>query len=348
MSKPLGLRDALVARADQTGLVALGFASAAPFVAARQRIEQARFDGLSDGMQFTFRNPERSTTPRFTLANARTVIVGAWAYPMAPIATEVAQESMGRAMGAVAAYAVNDHYADLEAALTQVAERLIADGWQARVVLDDNALVDRAAARRAGLGWSGRNTNLLLPGRGSMVVLGSIITDAALRPDTEIADGCGTCGRCIDSCPTGALTEDGRLDAARCLAWLLQKPGSFPVEFREALGTRIYGCDECQVSCPPNRVTMRNSSNLADAGLDLLDLLQLDDAQLLELVGRWYVPDRDPDVVRRNALIALGNSPLDQSNRTETAAVLNSTAVRSELLAEHAQWAAQRLGLALT
>ena len=124
------------------------------------------------------------------------------------------------------------------------------------MVADDNALVDREAAYRAGLGWYGKNANLLLPGEGSWFVLGSVVTDAPAAPPSRprrCADGCGTCTRCLDGCPTGAIVAPGVVDARRCLAWLLQVEGAFPREHRVALGDRLYGCDDCQEVCPPNR-----------------------------------------------------------------------------------------------
>ena len=119
----------------------------------------------------------------------------------------------------------------------------------------------REAAYRAGIGWYGKNTNLLLPDRGSWFVLGSVITNANFPPDIPNKGSCGTCERCIPACPTQAITAPGVLDANRCLAWLLQSEGQFPIEFREALGDRIYGCDDCQISCPPNRREERMQEN---------------------------------------------------------------------------------------
>jgi epoxyqueuosine reductase len=180
---------------------------------------------------------------------------------------------------------------------------------------DDNALVDRAAAVRAGLGWFGKNSNVLLPDKGSWFVLGSVLTDAPIAPMRvePVADGCGSCHRCIDDCPTGAIVGPGQLDARKCLAWLVQAPGVFPVEYRTALGDRIYGCDACQDTCPVNkRADRRAEPPPAEAGaqarLGVVTLLSLDDDALKALIGRWYIPGRELRYVRRNALIVLGNT----------------------------------------
>ncbi len=253
-----------------------------------------------------------------------------------------------RPRGRVARYAWRDHYADLRAALDQLAGLVRDDGWAARVVADDNALVDRAAATRAGLGWYGKNSNVLLPGGGSWFVLGAVVTDAPLPFDVAVTDGCGPCRRCLGACPTGALVGPGVLDARRCLAWLLQAPGVFPFEHRVALGDRIYGCDDCQDVCPPNRVALRAASGPAPgpadgAGVDLLDMLAATDTELMALYGRWYIPRRDPRYLRRNALIALANTADGRLPVVEST-MRRYLAGPDEMLRAHAVWAALRLG----
>ena len=213
--------------------------------------------------------------------------------------------------GRIARYAWVDHYVPLRAALGAVARRLRADGWKAVVLADDNSMVDREAAWLAGLGWYGKNANLLLPGRGSWYVLGGVVTNAPLATAARpVDDGCGRCRRCIDGCPTAAIVAPGVVDARRCLAWLVQAPGIFPAEHRVALADRIYGCDDCQEVCPPNRVVQADepAPASATATVDLVELLEMGDSELLERYGRWYLADRNPDQLRRNALIALGNS----------------------------------------
>ncbi len=241
----------------------------------------------------------------------------------------------------MARYAWIDHYEPLRAALGVVAARLKGDGWKAVVVADDNALVDREAAYRAGLGWYGKNANLLLPGRGSWFVLGSVVTDAPLEPaDEPVPDGCGACHRCVDACPTGAIVSPGVVDARRCLAWLLQRPGPLPVEFRAALGDRIYGCDDCQTVCPPNiRFGRPEPTEVeADPTVDLVGMLEADDVTLLARYGRWYIAGRDPRWLRRNALIALGNVGDERAD----AVLARYRDGDDDLLTEHAAWALQR------
>jgi len=351
--------------ASAAGLDALGVARAEPFDGTRAILEQRRQDGLHGGMQFTYRNPARSTDPERALPGARSLVVGALGYRHAdPTAPE-------RPSAVVARYARADHYATLRSALDAVAARLTADGHRTKVLVDDNALVDRAAAHRAGIGWWGKNANLLLPGAGSWFVLGAVVTDAELpTASAPVPDGCRGCSRCLDGCPTGAIVEPGHVDARRCLAWLLQDAGPFPRRYREALGDRIYGCDDCQEVCPPGRRDLRaadtdpfwytdppasggiggperdDAEGAPEAWVDLLGLLDpaTGDDEVLARHGRWYVPRRQARYLRRNALVVLGN--VADGRRPEVDEVLRRHLDHPDpLLRAHAVWAAARLGL---
>jgi epoxyqueuosine reductase len=378
------LTDAVVAIGRGSGLHSVGVTTADVFDETRRHLFERRRLGLHADMQFTYRNPERSTDPTRILPGARSLVVGAYSYrhsepaqlePGKAVDSKVDQGS-SRPQGRVARYARADHYAALRRALAPIAAHLREQGWRATVVCDDNALVDRAAAHRAGLGWFGKNSLLILPGAGSWFVLGSVVTDAPLMPTPPEADapvahaeGCGSCSRCLTACPTGALVAPGVVDARRCLAWLVQAPGSFPDEFRVALGDRIYGCDECQQVCPINKVADRrdpppppparplapprsrarsasSEDRSADGPLvDLLELLEAADEDLLAAHGRWYIAERDPRYLRRNALVALGNVG-DGGHAGTEQALRHWLRAGDPLLAEHARWAAVRLGRA--
>lgn len=339
----------------EAGLHQVGVTDAAPFLPTRAALRDRRDAGLADTMQFTYRNPERSTDPEATLASARSLVVGAWAYPATAMASPVPAGQRGH----IAAYAWRDYYAQLRTGLEAIASALRADGWVARVVADDNAMVDRAAVVRAGLGWFGKNSNVLLPRAGSYFVLGSVVTDALLEADEPLDANCGACIRCIGACPTEAIVAPGVIDARRCLAWLVQKPGVFPREYRAALGSRIYGCDDCQEVCPPSRnhagepqadvpVTLTDRPATAAAvTVDLHELLTLSDDAILERHGRWYIPNRDMDHVRRNAILAWANAAAEGSDADRSNAVEGIgpwLAHPNAKLRLHAAWAMHRLG----
>ncbi len=341
----------------EAGLHTVGFTTADVLEPARTALLRRRAAGLNGAMQFTYRNPERSTDPGQLLRGAASMVVGLLGYQRAepPMPVEAA--------GRVARYARDDFYRQLARGLEPMAALLRANGWATRVVADSNDLVDRNAAWRAGLAWYGKNANLLVPGAGSWFVVGVIVTDAPLAPTAgngerdgdadsgvePLPDGCGPCVACLDGCPTGALVAPGVLDARRCIAWLVQSADPIPVEHREAVADRIYGCDACQDPCPENRLRDRRHTPPAEGGTALTWvpvrwILTAGDAALLDRLGRWYVANRDPDVIRRTALVVLGNTgdPGDPGLEPLLARYL---AHDNPLLRAHAVWAARRLGL---
>lgn len=338
----------LAAIAAPYGISRVGVAPATVLERARRELIRRREAGLHDGMQFTYKNPERSTDPQAAVRSARAVLVGARSYWYDDQVTS-AEQHVG-VPARIARYAQADHYRPLREGLWAVAHRLRRDGWKAVAFADDNSMVDREIAHAAGLGWFGKNANLLLEGVGSWFVLGSVVTTAPLPVATRpVPDGCGSCRRCIDQCPTGAIVEPGVIDAARCLAWVLQKPGMIDQQWRRAIGDRIYGCDDCQEACPPTmRLGGREPAPPAGDGqveptLDALELLAIDDDAVLARWGRWYVTDREPRWLRRNALVVVGNSGRGGDARVQHTLV-RYLADDDPMLRAHAVWAARALG----
>ena len=327
------------------GVTHTGVAGAEVLSRARVALHDRIDAGLVDGMRFTFKNPERSTDPRRAVAGAEAVFVAARPYVLAD------QERPPGMQARVARYAWVDHYAPLRDALWEVAHQLRRDGWKAVAYADDNSIVDREVAHRAGIGWFGKNANLLIPGAGSFFVLGCVVTTAPLPPSPgPVADGCGACRRCLDGCPTGAIIEPGVIDARRCLAWVLQKPGIIAEELRVAIGDRIYGCDDCQEVCPPTvRLGARAAAPPPSAGpvrawLPVLRLLTASDEDVIADWGQWYLAGRDVRWIRRNALVVLGNTG-DAEDAEVQRVLADYRAHPDPVLRVHAVWASERLGL---
>ncbi len=339
----------LVAIGRRAGLAEVGVAPARTLEPARTILHQRKAAGLAGDMQFTYRNPDRSTDPQRSVPGARSLVAGAWSYGRW---RKPDPEPTTGPYGAVARYSWHEHYGDLEAALQPIADRLTRSGYRARIVADTNALVDRNVAWSAGIGWYGKNSNLLLPGRGSWFVLGAVVTDAELEPTgPPVNDGCGSCNQCIEDCPTDAIVAPGVVDATRCLAWIVQAGGSIPPAYREAIGDRLYGCDDCQDVCPPNRSAEREQGEdgplamLERTMVDLCWLLTASDDDIAARHGRWYIAERNIDFVRRTALVVLGNvaDPTDDGIVEILRRYLTGP---QPLLRAHAVWAARRLGRA--
>ncbi len=342
---PLPGLDEIGALLDRFDVTHVGVAAAGILETTRAALHDRKRSGLHDGMGFTYRNPDRSTDPQQAVAGARSIIVAARPYltdldPERPPADAGPHGRVGR-------YAWVDHYAPLRAGLRAVASRIRRAGHRAVAFVDDNSIVDRAVAHRAGLGWYGKNANLLLPGAGSWFVLGSIVTTAEYpAAPAPVADACGTCTKCIEGCPTGAIIEPGVVDAGRCLSWVLQKPGAIAPELRDAVGDRIYGCDDCQDVCPISvRLGTRSTVALAaeaEPWVDALALLDAADDEIERRYGRWYIAGREMRWLRRNALVVAGNVG-DPADRRVRATIERYRCDDDPILAEHAAWAGGRL-----
>jgi len=212
-------------------------------------------------------------------------------------------------------------------------------------------VLERDLGRLAGLGWFGKNTMLINPQRGSFFFLGALFVDLELEPDAPFqSEHCGTCRRCIDACPTGAIVDDGVLDATRCISYFtIEKRGTIPADYRERIGELVFGCDICQDVCPWN---VRFASQPGDPGLtqgvldpspDPVELLRMDDAGFRKRFGGTAVTRARRQGLVRNAAIALGNR-----GDAGDAAVLREAEGRESdpVLKEHIAWALDRIAAA--
>ncbi len=221
-----------------------------------------------------------------------------------------------RDRGAVSVYARNRDYHDvMKGRLKEIAGKLVSRaGGDVKVFVDTAPVMEKPLAAAAGLGWQGKHTNLVSRAHGSWLFLGSIFTTAELVPDTPEADHCGTCTACLDACPTNAFPAPYRLDARRCISYLtVENKGPIPHEFRQVIGNRIYGCDDCLAACPWNKFARAATEAKLAARDDLraprlADLMALDDSAFRAFFSGSPVKRIGRDRFIRNVLIAAGNS----------------------------------------
>jgi epoxyqueuosine reductase len=248
-------------------------------------------------------------------------------------------------LGYVSRYALGrDYHKVIRRRLAQLAERIAqhCEGTEYRVFVDSGPVLEKAYARDAGLGWIGKHTNVINRSAGSWFFLGEILTNLPLPVDAPASAHCGSCTACIDVCPTGAIVAPNELDARRCISYLtIELRGSIPLEFRKAMGNRIYGCDDCQLVCPWNKFAKLSVET------DFLVRHRLDSPSLVELFA-WseeeFLARTEGSAIRRigyecwlrNVAVALGNAP--RSDHV-LAALRSRLDHPSALVREHVQWA---------
>ncbi len=309
-----------------------------------ERLKQFVAEGLHGSMGWMEETLERRADPRTLWPEVRSIIVLAMNYGPDHDPRDLLAR---RDRGAISVYARNRDYHDIiKGRLKEMAGRIASrTGEDVKVFVDTAPVMEKPLAEAAGIGWQGKHTNLVSREFGSWLFLGSIFTTADIEPDDAEIDHCGSCRACLDACPTSAFPAPYRLDARRCISYLtIENKGPIPLEFREAIGNRIYGCDDCLAVCPWNKFARTASEAKLVARDDLrepqlADLLELDDAAFRALFSGSPVKRIGRDRFLRNVLVAAGNSG-DAALASRCRALL---ADASPLVRGAAVWALSRL-----
>jgi epoxyqueuosine reductase len=279
---------------------------------AGDRLRSFVAEGRHGTMRWFEETLDRRADPRALWPQARSVLMLGMTYgpSVDPLATLARPD-----VGTISVYARHRDYHDvIKGRLKEVAGLLAAAGHAVKVFVDTAPLMEKPLAAAAGLGWQGKHTNLVSRQAGSWLFLAAILTDAELAPDTAEADHCGSCRACLDACPTDAFPAPYQLDARRCISYLtIEHPGPIPVEFRPAMGNRIYGCDDCLAVCPWNKfaVAAREARLIARDDLlapPLATLVALDDAGFRAFFAGSPIKRIGRARFVRNVLVAIANS----------------------------------------
>lgn len=300
--------------ARSIGIDHIGIARAEPFPREEAQLRAQAAAGRYP--RFTDTDIPRRTDPRKLLPDARSIISIAVSYLTDDSPRTAVHDGVPRAWVSRYAWGDVDYHHVLREKLDRIVEFLAANvpfPVRALPYVDTGPPVERSVAERAGVGWFGKNNCIYVPGHGSWVFLGEIVTNVELVPDTPQGKSCGTCTRCIDACPTGAITGPFRIDPNRCLSYITQMPGVIPVEFRRPMGRMLFGCDICQIVCPwnweaapANRPEFRPRAALGSRPA-LIPLLTMTNSQFKRWFGGTAMAWRGKKILQRNACICLGN-----------------------------------------
>lgn len=305
------LKAEIIAFSKEIGIDKIGFTSADPFLELKNRLYTQRELNYQSG--FEEEDIEKRTTPELLLSGAQSIISIALAYPSklkdAPRSTKADR----RGLFCRASWGMDYHHI-LRDRLNKLEAYILEKVPEAKIksMVDTGELSDRAVAERAGIGWSGKNCAVITPEFGSYVYLGEMITTIPFPSDQPVEDMCGTCTKCLDACPTGALVQGGQINAKKCIGFLTQTKGFIEDEYRVKIGNRVYGCDTCQMVCPHNKGKDFHFHFEMDPDPEVVkpqlkSLLFIGNKEFKEkfgpLAGSW----RGKKPIQRNAIIALAH-----------------------------------------
>ncbi len=325
-------------QAQAAGFCAMGVTTPVAIAGAERRLRNFLAEGRHGEMAWLAKRVSQRANPKLLWPGVRSIVMLGMNYaPQANPLDELAQTSRGY----VSVYARGgDYHSLMKRRLKRVAGWLHREtGAEVKVFVDTAPVMEKPLAAAAGLGWQGKHTNLVSRAHGSWLFLGAIYTSQALPADTPHPDHCGSCQRCLEACPTGAITAPYQLDARLCLSYLtIEHKGPIPTHLRKAMGNHVFGCDICLAVCPWNRFAHRTEEarfapRPAVTNPPLQDLLSLDEATFQNRFSGTAVKRAGWEGLLRNALIAAGNSgdislrPAVQRLLTHETALIRATAV---------------------
>ncbi|WP_028393343.1 tRNA epoxyqueuosine(34) reductase QueG [Bacillus cihuensis] len=304
-------KQEVIQYSKEIGIDKIGFTTASTF----QEMKNLLIRQQELGYQSGFEEPDidKRVDPTLIFNEPRSIISIALAYPSKM--KNAPQSKKGERRGIFCRASWGQDYHIVLRKKLQLLEDFIKEkvpGAMAKSMVDTGELVDRAVAERAGIGWSGKNCAIITPEFGSYVYLGDMITNIPFAPDQPIEDQCGTCNKCVDVCPTGALVQGGQLNAKRCIAFLTQTKGFLPEEFRTKIGNRLYGCDTCQTVCPKNKGMDFHFHEEMEPDPELVKpllkpLLTISNREFKEKYGHASGSWRGKKPIQRNAILALAH-----------------------------------------
>lgn len=296
--------------------------------------------------EFEEKDIDKRIDPKLTMANCKSIIVIGLSYETEGTVSTASYDQIKRTIPAVlgrlskSTWGIDYHKVLKEKMGNLIEEIKKITDFEYKYFVDTGPLIDRELAKKAGVGYYGKNCSIINHDYGSFIFLGYILTNLDLDSSEEVEEDCGDCNLCIKACPTGALEEPYRLNPKRCISYLTQTKDNIPIELRKKMGVKIYGCDTCQLVCPKNKDVKKSSHiefvpRLTNGYINIEELLFMSNREFKDKYGEMAGSWRGKNVLNRNAIIALGNMKREETLNLLVSQLNNS----NPMIKDYAEWA---------
>ncbi|KPU27099.1 4Fe-4S ferredoxin [Caloranaerobacter sp. TR13] len=336
----MNLKKFIKEKAIEVGLDIIGFCSSEPFHEMKEYLVLRKQKGYVT--EFESIDIESRINPKKIMSSAKTIIAAGLSYNIDFNNNDKENILQGRL--SKSSWGIDYHnvlYGKLESLVSHL--KKIKD-IEYKIFVDTGPLVDREIAKRAGIGWYGKNCLIINDEYGSFIFIGYIITNLEIEVDSESVSNCGNCRLCLDACPTKALEDDYILNPKKCISYLTQTKEKIPYELRDKMNTKIYGCDTCQLVCPKNKNARKGKTKefipkVTGGYLDIVEMFNLSNKEFKRKYGHMAGSWRGKNILKRNCIIALGNL------RDKRAIELLSKALgdSSLMIREYSAWALMKI-----
>jgi epoxyqueuosine reductase len=339
----MDLREYIIDTAYRLGIDIIRFTSTESFEEIREfLVERER---MKYETEFEEKDIELRYNPKKLLPNGKTIIVIGLSYNVDNKKNNKKnKEHRIKGKLSKSTWGIDYHKVLKEKMKLLVNEIKKIEEFDYKIYVDTGPLIDRIIAKRAGVGWYGKNCSIINDDYGSFIFIGYIITSLNIKEDEPIEEKCGDCRLCINACPTGAIGEGYKINAKRCISYLTQTKTKIPYELREKMGVKIYGCDTCQIVCPKNKYIKKGKTldflpKKTGGYIDLEELLTISNRQFKEKYGHISASWRGKNILKRNAIIAIGNT----KNKEYIDILKHQLDDPSPMIREYAAWAILRI-----